>query len=112
MKLDAYTIVVLRRPPNAPQYSDEELERLQAAHVAFNARMREAGHALLTGPFVGQPDQSWRGLSVFRTSVEETRRLMEDDPIYKAGRFSFDIFTWYLPEGLLGERPAAQIEDS
>ena len=110
MKLDQYTLVLLRRPPNAPQYSDEELERLQKAHVAFNAQMRAEGHAVLTGPFEGQPDPSWRGLNVFRTSVEETRRLVEGDPTYQAGRFAFDIFTWYVPEGLLGDRPAAQIE--
>jgi len=111
MRLDAYTIVLLRRPVDAPPYSDEELGKLQAAHVAFNGRMRKAGHALSNGPFVGQPDESWRGLSIFRTSVEETRRLMAGDPLVQAGRLTFDAFTWLMPAGLLGDRPAAQIED-
>lgn len=100
----------MRRPADAPTLSDEELDRLQAEHLAFNARMREEGHALLVGPFHGQPDESWRGLSVFRTSVAETRRLMENDASVKAGRLAVDVFTWYLPAGLLGDRPAAQIE--
>lgn len=110
MKLHAYTVVLLRRPADAPRLSEGELDRLQEEHVAFNARMRAQGHAILTGPFDGQPDESWRGLNVFRTSVEETRRLMEADASVRAGRLAFDVFTWYLPEGLLGDRPAAQIE--
>ena len=43
MKLDAYTIVFLRRPPSAPDLSEERLDALQEEHLAFNARMREAG---------------------------------------------------------------------
>jgi len=111
VKLDAYTVVFLRRPAGAPRLTEEELDALQREHVAFNARMRETGHALVTGPVSGQPDESLRGISIFRTSVEETRRLMEDDPSVRAGRLSVDVFTWLMPEGLLGDRPAAQIED-
>ena len=111
MKLDAYTIVFLRRPPDAPAFSHEQLAELQRGHVAFNTRMREAGHALISGPFVGQPDQSWRGISVFRTSVEETLRLLAEDPMVQGRRLAFDVFTWLMPAGTLGDRPAATIEE-
>jgi hypothetical protein len=111
MRLDAYTIVLLRRPAKAPELSDAELDRLQSAHLAFNARMREEGHALITGPFTGQPDISWRGLNVFRTSVEETRELMTGDPLGQAGRLEYEIFTWLMPEGTLGDRPAGTIDE-
>jgi hypothetical protein len=110
MKLDAYTVVFLWRPADAPDLSQTELDRLQAEHVAFNARMRVEGHAMLNGPLSGQPDETLRGINVFRTSIEETRKLMESDASIRAGRLRFDVFTWYLPEGLLGDRPAAQIE--
>jgi uncharacterized protein len=111
VKLDAYTVVFLRRPARAPRLGEAELEALQEEHIAFNARMREAGHALITGPLSGQPDESLRGINLFRTSVEETRRLMEQDPSVKAGRLQVDVFTWYMPPGLLGDRPAATIDD-
>jgi hypothetical protein len=111
VRLDAYTIVMLRRPAGAPSMSDEELEALQLEHLAFNVRMRAAGHALINGPVSGQPDESLRGISIFRTSVEETRKLMEDDPSVRAGRLEVDAFTWLMPAGLLGDRPAAQIGD-
>ncbi|TME03638.1 MAG: hypothetical protein E6I71_09350 [Chloroflexi bacterium] len=110
MRLDAYTIVFLRRPAGAPRMSDAELTALQEEHLAFNARMREAGHAVVTGPVSGQPEESLRGISVFRTSVEETRQLMEGDPSVRAGRLVVDVFTWLMPAGTLGDRPAAQID--
>jgi len=110
MKLDAYSVVFLRRPASPPRMTEEELDALQLEHVAFNSRMREAGHAVVTGPVSGQPDVSLRGINVFRTSVEETRRLMEDDPSVRAGRLEVDVFTWLMPEVLLGDSPAAQID--
>ncbi len=111
MRLDAYTIVFLRRPADSPQFTEAELDELQRGHLAFNARMRQEGHALITGPFMDQPDQAWRGISVFRTSIEETRRLVADDPAIKARRMEADVFTWLMPPGTLGDRPAAQIDD-
>jgi len=110
MRLDAYTIVFLRRPAGAPEYSAEKLDELQRAHVAFNQAMRDAGHALINGPFGGQPDGTWRGAGVYRTSIEETRRLLEGDPLGQAGRLTYDVFTWYMPKGTLGDRPAATID--
>jgi len=110
MRLDAYTVVLLRRPPEAPRLGDDDLERIQREHLAFNARMRDLGHALITGPVQDQPDESLRGINVYRTSVEETRRLAEQDPSVQAGRLVVDVFTWLMPVGSLGDRPAASIE--
>jgi hypothetical protein len=111
VKLDAYTVVFLRRPPDAPRLSEEELDQLQLEHLAFNARMRAEGHAVITGPLRGQADESLRGIDVFRTSVEETRKLLQQDAMVKAGRLAVEVCTWLMPAGALGDRPAAQIED-
>jgi hypothetical protein len=109
VNLDAYTVVFLRRPADAPNLSDGELDALQEQHVAFNARMRAEGHAILTGPLRGQPDETLRGINVFRTSIDDTRRLMESDASVRAGRLAFEICTWLVPEGTLGDRPANRI---
>jgi uncharacterized protein len=111
-ELDAFTVVFLRRPPDAPDLPDDKLEALQQDHLAFNARMREAGHALITGPVTGQSDESLRGISIYRTSVEETRRLAEQDPSVKAGRLVLEVFTWLMPAGTLGDRPSKTFEDA
>ena len=91
--------------------SDAELDALQLRHLDFLARMRSEGHALITGPVTGQPDESLRGIAIYRTSVEETRRLSEQDPSVQAGRLAVDVFTWLMPAGLLGDHPESTIED-
>ena len=73
--------------------------------------MRAAGHALFAGPFLDQPDPALRGMTVYRTSLEETRRLAKQDPSVQAGRLEVDVFTWLVPSGMLGERPAYQLDD-
>ncbi|MEO8745058.1 MAG: YciI family protein [Candidatus Dormiibacterota bacterium] len=110
MKLDAYTVAFLRRPHDAPAMSEEELDALQRRHLAFWARLREAGHVVVNGPFIGQPDESLRGVSIFRTSVEEATRMAEQDPSVQAGRLVLEIFTWLMPPGALGDRPAATVQ--
>ena len=110
MRLDAYTIVFLRRPADAPQFTEEELDVLQRGHLAFNGRMRDEGHALITGPFMDQPDVAWRGISVFRTSIAETRALLAGDPALNSRRMEADVFTWLMPAGTLGDRPATTLE--
>ena len=107
VKLDAYTVAFLRRPPDAPAMSEQELDALQQRHLAFWAVLRQAGHVVVNGPFTGQPDESLRGFAVFRTSVEETRRLGNEDPLVRAGRLVLEIFTWLMAPGSLGDRPAS-----
>jgi uncharacterized protein YciI len=96
VKLDGYTVVFLRRPPDAPNLPEEELTSLQEKHTAFHAKMREEGHVVFNGPLSGQPDESLRGITVYRTSVEEARRLAGQDPAVQAG--------------VLGDRPASTLE--
>ena len=40
---DVYTVVVLRRPANAPEMSEEELDELQARHLAYRAELGRTG---------------------------------------------------------------------
>ncbi|MEX0626490.1 MAG: hypothetical protein WD402_08095, partial [Chloroflexota bacterium] len=37
---DVYTLVLLRRPADAPQMSDAELDALQAQHLAYRTQLR------------------------------------------------------------------------
>jgi uncharacterized protein len=102
MELDSFTFVLLRRGPRADDYSEEELEELQVGHLAFLDEMRERGHLLLAGPFRDQEDETKRGLAVYRTSLEDTLRLIEKgDPSVRAGRMSVEIMTWLTRKGAL-----------
>jgi uncharacterized protein YciI len=101
MELDSYTFVLLKRGPRAAKYSDEELDRLQEQHLAHLDAMREQGHMLIAGPFSDQPDASLRGFCLYKTDLEETRRLAELDPSVQAGRMAVDVMTWWTKRGLL-----------
>jgi uncharacterized protein len=93
---DVYTIVILRRPPNAPAMSDEELDVLQARHLAYRSELRERGILVVNGPLGEQTDVSLRGLSIFACSLEEAARLSDADPSVKAGRLSYDLMEWWV----------------
>jgi uncharacterized protein len=107
--LEAFELVLLRRPASAPDYPDEELERIQREHLAHHARLREAGDVVTNGPVDEQPDPSLRGLTFYRTgSLEQSRRLAEADPAVQAGRLAVEIMTWYCPPGTMS-RPGRAV---
>jgi uncharacterized protein YciI len=110
MKVDVYAAVFLRRPAGAPALPQAEIDALQRAHLGYLASLVEQGHVLVNGPLEGPTDDNLRGLSVYRTSVEEARRLASEDPSVKAGRLVVEVFTWLMPVGSLGDRPAKTID--
>ncbi len=55
----------------------------------------------VAGPLVDQPDDSWRGMCLYRVgSLTEARRLAELDPAVRAGRFCVEVMHWYTEKGL------------
>jgi uncharacterized protein YciI len=101
MELDSYTLVLSRRGPRALEFSDAELEELQTQHLAHLDALRAQGVLLAGGPFDDQPDKTFRGMSLYRTDLEETRRLAEQDPSVRAGRLAIEVMTWLTKKGEL-----------
>jgi uncharacterized protein YciI len=99
MDLDSVTVVLLHRGPRADTFTDEELDALQEQHLAYLDEMRRRGHLAAAGPFDGQPDPTLRGLCLYVTAPEETRTLVEADPMVVAGRLSADVMRWCFPRG-------------
>ena len=109
MDLEAFELVLLRTPDNAPAYDDAELERIQKEHLAHHATLRAAGQVVTNGPIRDQPDQALRGLTFYRTgSLERSRELAEADPAVRAGRLAVEIMTWYCPPGTMS-RPGRAV---
>jgi len=98
-ELEPHTLVLLRWPADKPDFSDDELEELQARHLAFLGSLRARGLLLASGPLTDQPDESWRGISVYAVSAEEARRLASEDPSVQAGRLEPIVFTWLAAPG-------------
>ena len=93
---DVYTLVLLRRPPDAPSMSDEELDSLQARHLAYRAELRRQGVLVVNGPLAEQSDVQLRGLSIFACGLEEAARLSDGDPSVQAGRLAYDLMEWWV----------------
>ena len=98
---DVYTMVLLRRTPNPPAMSEEELGALQARHLAYRADLRRQGVLVANGPLGEQSDVSQRGLSIFACSLAEAARLSDGDPSVQAGRLTYDLFEWWVAAGTL-----------
>jgi len=102
MSLESYELVMLRRPSSPTEYDESTLERIQAKHLAFHAALRAEGAVVTNGPLRGQPDESLRGLTFYRVgSVDEARRIAEQDPSVKAGRLVVDVMQWICPSGTM-----------
>jgi uncharacterized protein YciI len=109
VELEAYELVILRRPPEPAEHDEETLDRIQAEHLAYLQSLRDAGHTVTHGPVRDQPDESLRGLVFFRVgSLAEARRLAEDDPAVRAGRMAVDVMTWLCPRGSMS-RPGRPV---
>ena len=98
---DVCTVVVLRRPADAPEMTDDELDELQARHLAYRAELGRRGVLVANGPFLEQSDASLRGMSVFACDPAEAARLSDYDPSVVAGRLSYDVMEWWVAAGSL-----------
>jgi len=98
---DVYTVVVLRRPAEAPEMSDEELDALQSRHLAYRAELRRTGVVVANGPFDEQSNPSYRGMSIFACDPAEAARLSDGDPSVVAGRLAYDVMEWWVGAGSL-----------
>jgi hypothetical protein len=98
---DVYTVVVLRRPADAPEMSDEELDALQTLHLAYRAELVRQGLVVANGPFDEQSDLSYRGMSIFACDITDAARLSDGDPSVVSGRLAYDVMEWWVGTGSL-----------
>ena len=98
---DVYTLVLLRRPKDAPDMPEAELDALQSRHLAYRAKLRGDGVIVANGPFGEQSDPSLRGLSIFSCDLDEARGRSDLDPSVQAGRLAYDVFEWWVTAGTL-----------
>jgi uncharacterized protein YciI len=96
--LTSFTLVLLRRPENAPDLPEEELDRLQAGHLAHLDRYRADGSIVAAGPFTDQADARLRGIELWRLGINEVRARCKEDPSVQAGRLEKQVMRWWFKE--------------
>lgn len=101
MNFDQHTMVLLVRPPDPPELSDEEANAVQDAHLAYLAGLHEQGKVVAAGPLVRPDDERLRGIVYLTVPPEEARELYAQDPAVRAGRLAVEVMSWRVPEGLV-----------
>lgn len=97
--MDEHTVIVLVRPPDAPAFGEEELDRLQAEHLAYLRELMRRGVLIANGPLADQTDERLRGISVYGVPLAEALELARADPMVRAGRLAIEGARWWTPSG-------------
>ncbi|MFC6155245.1 YciI family protein [Kribbella jiaozuonensis] len=97
--MESLTLVLLRRPATPTDFTEDEADRIQQAHLDFLDGKRAAGVMGAAGPFRDHDDQVLRGLCVYRTGLEEARKHAAEDPAVQAGMLEAEVITWWFRDG-------------
>lgn len=102
MQFDSFIVVLLVRPPNAPEFAKETLEEMQKAHLANINRLAKEGKLLKAGPLEDYSGRNVRGIFILTTDSQETARdWIKEDALIKAGRLVPEFMKWYVEKGSL-----------
>ena len=94
-----YVAGFFHKGPNWTAEQTDETRRMQEGHLANFAKLAEAGKLIVAGPFGDNGEL--RGMLIFKLeSTDEARKLMEADPMLKAGRLTLDLHPWFAAAGL------------
>jgi uncharacterized protein YciI len=92
-------VALVHRPgPEAPRSGSIFDDPRFAGHLAFLARMRDAGYLVAAGPLTDQPGE---GMTVLRLPGPDqmeraTRLATEDDPSVAGGFFTVSVRPWQV----------------
>jgi uncharacterized protein YciI len=95
-----YSLVLLKKGPNAESVDSVQLAKDQDAHLIHLFSMKQKGLMPIFGPLL--EDIELRGICIFNiTDKEEIKKLLDEDPHVKSGRLTYEIHSWF---GLPGSR--------
>jgi uncharacterized protein YciI len=97
---DTYELILLVRPQDQPVLDEDAEKALALQHLGHFRKMHAAGYLKVAGP-IGD-DEEIAGICLYQAgSLEQARRLAEDDPAVRAGRFVVRAMTWRTQKGAL-----------
>ena len=102
MEFDEFYLVLLLRPPNAPELPKAELDSLGEGHMANIRRLHEEGKLLKAGPTEDHSGREVRGIFILTTnSLETAQKWVGTDPLIQKGRLVAEYLKWYVQKGSL-----------
>jgi hypothetical protein len=85
-KAKRYSFVILRHGPN---YNNPGKEKVVWEHARRNFALRRDGVLPIVCPVNDGGDVA--GMGIFNGAVDEIKKVMDDDPGVKEGRFTYEI---------------------
>jgi uncharacterized protein len=108
-QFDEYELVLLWAASDRAELEPQAAERMQRQHLGHLEAMRTAGHLLVAGPVLNQPDPRLRGIGIYRTgSVAVALELASSDPAVRAGQLEVEVMTWFTRRGALASGSDAE----
>ena len=98
-EMDRYVVGMLKKGPKWSGAKTPESAKLQEGHMANIKRMADTGKLIVAGPFTGN-NQNYRGIFIFKATLEEAKQMAEEDPAIKAGQLELELYPWYAAKGL------------
>lgn len=96
-EMKTYYLVFLKKGPNRNQDS-VTVKKLQEGHMAHLSKMAETGKMDIAGPI--SADIDLRGICIYNVATkEEAEKLVNEDPMVKAGRLIAEILPFYSAKG-------------
>jgi len=89
-KARAYTILILKKGPKY-QEDVENGKPIVWEHGKRNMALREDGVLAVVCPIID--DSEYAGIGVFNRTVEEARKIMDDDPAIKAKVLTYGVYS-------------------
>ena len=87
-KTKAYSIVILRPGPKAED--TPEAKKIIWEHGRRNFALRADGLLSIVCPVTEEANVD--GVGIFNASIDETKKIMDEDPGVQAGVFVYDIY--------------------
>jgi len=97
---EQYTVVLMKRGEKWNPATTKAADVMKL-HGPFVRKMIDEGNLAIAGPFAPGDPGEMRGVVIFRVGVEQTAKLLQDDPTVKAGLLKNEIHPWGTGKGVL-----------
>lgn len=98
--MEQYTLVLMNAE-NSSSPSLANLMDLMTEHATFVHEQMAAGKIAVGGEFLAQDSRPLRGVFIFRVGADESTKLIQADPIVRAGMLKAEIHPWITGKGVL-----------
>lgn len=111
-ELVSYQMVLLRHTAAGRDFDEQTAERIFREHLAYTLSLVASGDQLAAGPVADSPaeEQDICGLGIYqKETLDEVRRLIEQDPGVQQGLYCFEVMTWRTAPGTVTPPAAAWV---